>query len=397
MKHSKQAEVGVKKVVHLFFEQQNFTALYEELAEDITWIATDGRELGKNLKKAYQYFLEETGFQDGKLKITKESHCAELLDKNYARIMSIIEIQDESSGLSRRIRMTMLVKREGQGLKIFHVHSSLYNSEIGLRHPQKELRGNMTERIQKAMDNQELKLYIQPQFDIQTQKIIGGEVLIRWMDEGGSVMDPDQFLPLLEKEGSIGILDLYVLENLCRNMAQWIREGDKKIPMAVNQSARNLEFAFQHIRRFIQIVDAYNIPHDLITYEVTETVLLNGTEQIIQTFEELKNLGFTVSVDDFGSGYASFHTLHIVHPGELKIDQSLLRGRKRDVGMEIVIRKIIEMAHELNMDVVCEGIEEEEQLEFLRKAGCDKGQGYLISKPIPIEEFRERYLTAVCV
>lgn len=397
MKHSKQAEASVKKVVHLFFEQQNFTALYKELAEDITWIATDGRELGKNLKKAYQYFLKETGFQDGKLKITKESHCAELLDGGYARVMSIVEVGDTSSGLSRRIRITMLLKREGHAIKIFHVHSSTYNFETELQHFHKPRSENMTGRMQKAIENQELKLYIQPQFDIQTQKIIGGEVLIRWMDEFGSVIEPDQFLPLLEEEGSIGILDLYVLESLCRNMAQWMREGDKKIPMAVNQSARNLEFATQHIRRFIQIVDAYQIPHDLITYEVTETALLHGTEQIIQTFENLKNLGFTVSIDDFGSGYATFHTLHIIHPGELKIDQSLLRGRKRDMGMEIVIRKIIEMAHELEMNVVCEGIEEEEQLEFLRKAGCDIGQGYLISKPLPIEEFRERYLTAICV
>lgn len=397
MKHSKQAEAGVKKVVHLFFEQQNFAALYEELAEDITWIATDGRELGKNLKKAYQYFLEETGFHEGKLKITKESHHAERLDDNYARVMSIVEVSDTNSGLSRRIRITMLVKREGQSLKIFHVHSSTYNFETKRQHCHKQDNENMTKRIRKAMDHHELKLYIQPQFDIQTQEIIGGEVLIRWIDEWGNVIQPDQFLPYLEKEGSIAMLDLYVLESLCRNMAQWIREGDKRIPMAVNQSVKNLEFASQHMQRFIQIVDTYHIPHNLITYEVTETALLHGTEQIIRMFENLKKLGFTVSVDDFGSGYASFQSLHIIHPEELKIDQSLLRGRKRDTGMEVVIRKIIEMAHELEMNVVCEGIEEEEQLEFLRKAGCDKGQGYLISKPLPIEEFRERYLTAVCV
>lgn len=392
MRPCKQVEEVVRKAVHLFFEKQSFEELNRELAEDITWIATGGRELGKQLDLAYRYFLEETHFTARELSIVRETHQVQPLNETYARVTSFLEVCEKRSGKKQRLHITMLVRQEAPGWKIFHVHSSLYLADVVSLHSI-EQKLSMCERIRRAIDAEELKLYVQPQFDIRTQKILSGEVLVRWKDAHGRVIGADRFLPLLEKEGGIRIVDMYVLEQLCRMMAQWREEGSRVLPMAVNQSAGNLGSARQHMQRFTQIVDAYHIPHELITYEVTETALLGRDEQISRMFTELRQQGFTVSVDDFGSGYATFQSLHIIHPDELKLDQSLLRERKKDAGMEIVIRKIIEMAHELKMSVVCEGIEDREQLEFLKQTGCDKGQGYLISRPVPIEEFSETYLT----
>ena len=231
---------------------------------------------------------------------------------------------------------------------------------------------------------------IQPQFSISCGKIVAGEALCRWKSRDGTFIPPDEFIPLFEEYGLICAFDFYMLKKLCEKMKAWMERGRIITPISINQSRLHIDKK-DYIERFCKVVDHYGIPHSYIAFELTESAFVEQYEKMIRLAGELHRQGFQLAIDDFGTGFASLNLLSVVSADILKVDKSLLDSIHTKRG-RTVLEKVIELAHQMEMTVICEGIEEETQLKELRELKCDIGQGYLMGRPIPAEAFEKRWI-----
>lgn len=245
-----------------------------------------------------------------------------------------------------------------------------------------------------AFEKDEFKLFIQPQFDIESGKTVAGEALTRWITKSGEMIMPNEFIPLFEQHGFICEFDFYMLEKLCQTLRHWMDAGMDIQPISINQSRLHISEP-DYLERFCHIVDTYSIPHCYITFELTESAFVEENERMLTLASQLHQMGFQLAIDDFGTGYASLSLLSVVSADILKIDKSLLDGSEVNQRSYVILEKVIEMAHDMGMIVVTEGIETRKQLDFLRELHCDIGQGYLISRPIAADEFKRHWLSPV--
>ena len=248
--------------------------------------------------------------------------------------------------------------------------------------------------VETAIEQDEFLVYLQPKFDITKERIKGAEALIRWNYKGKDFLPPYRFIPFFEKDGSIGKIDDIVLEKVCKTFAQWKKEGKPLYPISVNLSRSRLDDE-KLIDKLVSIVDKYGVDHQLIDFELTESATYDNQEHMLSVLKELRLRGFKISMDDFGTGYSSLSLLTKMPIDTLKIDKSFVdtvateNERKEDI---IVIRHIIALAKELGFVCLAEGAESKNQVDRMRKLGCEIIQGYYYSKPIPIAEYEEKYL-----
>ncbi len=254
------------------------------------------------------------------------------------------------------------------------------------------------EEIEKSMNealkNDEFQVYLQPKYTAKGEIISGAEALVRWFNKRGNMVAPEFFIPVFEKNGFITELDYYMLNKVCKIIKEWLDKGYTPLPISVNIS--RLHFANSHLADIIcEIVDNYEVPHNLIELELTESAFLQNKQILIQTVIELRNQGFLVSMDDFGAGYSSLNSLKDLPLDVVKLDGELFRMTNEVERGLTVIRDTITMAKDLHMKVVAECIETREQVEFLCKVGCDIIQGYYFAKPMPVDQFENRYFSLV--
>jgi diguanylate cyclase (GGDEF)-like protein len=271
----------------------------------------------------------------------------------------------------------------------------LGNSSISIFDP--ALREELLERLaleqalKEAVANNELEVYYQPIFDLHTNDLVGLEALSRWHRSEGAV-SPATFIALAEESGLILDIDKWVLNNACKQLSSWERQGLMTAPLNINVSASH--FAETTMAGHVQdTLHTYGVNASQIHLELTETVLMDEGAQTQQTLQDLQRLGINLHIDDFGTGYASLRYLQRFSAHGLKIDRSFVADLKNPKSFEL-IRAIIAMAHALNMKVVAEGIETSWQRKQLELLGCDYGQGYLLSKPLPAKTV-ERMLQQV--
>ena len=249
-------------------------------------------------------------------------------------------------------------------------------------------------RMHEALDRGEFRPYLQPKWNMTTDQIYGAEALIRWVDSTGNVIPPNEFIPVFEKNGFIEQVDFYMLDSICAYIRQMIDEGREVYPVSINQS-RYLLYDPNYIIRVQEIMLKYRVPKGLIELEITETVFFNEKERMLEVMRNLKEFNMNLSIDDFGSGYSSLNLLRDIPFDVLKIDRGFLDESTQSESGKWILRKIVEMAEGLNLKVICEGVETHEQVEMLLDIGCIYAQGFLYSRPIPIEEFMEKYNTPV--
>ncbi len=247
--------------------------------------------------------------------------------------------------------------------------------------------------MHKALTELEFKVYLQPKWDIVNDRVCGAEALVRWCRPDGTIIPPDNFIPIFENNGFVEQLDFYMLESVCSLLKDTMEKGGKVHAVSVNQS-RLLLHSPDYVENVTSIIKEYEIPPELIELEITETVFENGREDMIRIVGELKQLGVRVAMDDFGSGYSSLNVLKDVPFDVIKIDREFFAGAADNEEAGVILRKIVDMVNELGKQVVCEGVEYAEQVELLRNMGCSCVQGYFYSKPIPAPEFIERYYKA---
>lgn len=240
--------------------------------------------------------------------------------------------------------------------------------------------------METALENGEFHMYLQPKVNLENDRIWGAEALARWQRNDGRFMVPDQFIPLFENNGFIIQLDFYIYECACRVIKEWMEEGLKPVTISVNVSRVHLHNS-DFIEKVTDLIEYYQTPHEYLEFELTESIFLDNTEMAITTMRELRDKGFKVSIDDFGAGYSSLNLLKDMTSDVLKLDKEFFRKGDMKDEEKIIVSSITNMAKQLKMKVLSEGVETKAQLEFLKTIDCDMAQGYLFAKPMPIEDF----------
>ncbi len=239
--------------------------------------------------------------------------------------------------------------------------------------------------LRRALEREELELYYQPQMELQSGKMVGAEVLLRWKHADQGMISPATFIPLAEETGLIVPIGQWILETVCARNKEWERTGLPIVKLAVNISAK--QFRPDLPRMVADILARHELDPQFLELEITESMIMQNVEGVIAMMDEFQLLGIGLSLDDFGTGYSSLSYLKRFPIDKLKIDQSFVRGITKDADDEAITRAIISLSRNLGLRVIAEGVETEDQLSFLRAAGCEKIQGYYYSRPLPEAEF----------
>lgn len=237
-----------------------------------------------------------------------------------------------------------------------------------------------------ALERGEFQMYLQPKVSLENDQIVGAEALTRWLRRDGKLMVPDQFIPLFEKNGFIIQLDFYIYECACKVIKEWMEEGLEPVTISVNVSRVHLNSG-DFLENLLALIERYQTPHEYLEFELTESIFLDNTEIAIDIVRELRNNGFKVSIDDFGAGYSSLNLLKDMTSDVLKLDKEFFSKGDMKQEEKIIVSSITNMAKQLKMKVLSEGVETKAQSEFLKEIDCDMAQGYLFAKPMPIKEF----------
>ncbi len=269
-----------------------------------------------------------------------------------------------------------------------------YVDTIGIFKPEMsnrlEKEQEIVNEMVQALAEEQFIVYLQPKYSLETNAPAGAEALVRWMHPEKGMISPGLFIPVFEKNGFIERLDHYVWEVICKYLRKWIDEGLKPNPISVNISRVDL-YNPQIVDFIINLTDKYDVPHELFQLELTETAYMDNPQVMKQVVSGLKSNGFTVMMDDFGSGYSSLSILKEVEVDILKIDMRFFdnTGSGNDGRSENIIASVVRMAKWLGMPAVAEGVEKAEQVNFLGSVGCEYVQGFYFARPMPIDEYEK--------
>lgn len=267
----------------------------------------------------------------------------------------------------------------------YMVHDVLYTEEIG----QKMLREqHIIDEMDTALAEQQFIVYFQPKYHLKKMAPYGAEALVRWKKPNGEIVLPNEFIPIFERNGFITKLDYYVWEKVCQFIDSELSQGRNPAPISVNVSRVNL-YNPDFMDSLIDLIHRYHIPPHYLNLELTESVFSEDAELIQRAVNYLHDAGFTILMDDFGSGYSSLNILKDVDLDVLKIDMKFFsKGNTAEKGAKI-IEAVIRMAESLDMMVIAEGVEEKHQVDFLNDLGCDYIQGYYFGRPMSQDQYEK--------
>jgi len=277
-------------------------------------------------------------------------------------------------------RAMMAVKTiKGDVLKFCAFYDEQYRSDM--------LKANEIEKdMQESLSRGDFKMYLQPKYRLSDNKMVGAEALCRWIHPTKGLIPPLDFIPLFEKNGFILKLDEYMWEEACRTLRRWKDLGYESIPLSVNISRYHIKHNdLESV--FTRLINEYDISTSLLTLELTESLFLDNPEELNRVMSGLQRMGFKLEVDDFGAGFSSLNMIRNITVDTIKMDKDFLDSEISSEKGKIVVNHTIDMAKDLNLQVVAEGVETEEHVNFLKNSRCDVAQGYYFAKPMPIEEF----------
>lgn len=266
----------------------------------------------------------------------------------------------------------------------------LYNDSM---HQEEQLRQYIEANMHRALAESEYQIYLQPKMNLHTGQIDSAEALVRWQTKERGLLFPDQFIPLFEQNGLCKQLDLYMLEKSCQLLRSWMDAGISPITISINQT-KSLFVSDDYVEKLLQITARYQVSPQYIVLEILEGLAFENSAQLNNTIAYLNQAGFRVSMDDFGSGYSSLNTLGKLHIDQIKLDRMFLmdlRQEQRSSQYEVML-SIFAMAQKLGIETVTEGVEAQKDEALIRSMGCDYGQGYYYSKPIPADVFYHTFL-----
>lgn len=281
-------------------------------------------------------------------------------------------------GLVKQADMAMYRSKQ-LGRDTYCFFDETLNQEASRRH-------QLEVKLRHALERDEFRLHYQPKADLLSGRVTGVEALLRWQPAGQPMVGPDQFIPILEETGLIVAVGEWVLREACRQMVAWQRSGMRSINLAVNLSGRQ----FRHQNLVVQIasiIKETGFDASQLEVELTESMLIDDSESVLAIISGLSAMGISVAIDDFGTGHSSLSYLKRFNVNTLKIDRSFVKDTPGNTEDSAIAMAVIALGHGLHLGVVAEGVETQQQLDFLRAKGCDQFQGYLLSRPVDATAF----------
>ncbi len=342
-----------------------------EIRERIGKIMEKAGTLGSSIQKNYPVYLyagaavnqeQKSGDQNGSRTGTMEEH------------------------LIHNAEFALKHAREETGNALVFYDEGIYQADL--------FEKSIESHMEQALKEGEFKLFLQPKKNLRTGKIDSGEALVRWITKDGSMIYPDQFIPVFEKNGFCAVLDLYMVEQVCIQMRRWLDAGYAPVKVSVNQTKR-LFYQSDYIDKLCKITERYNIPRESIVLEILEGLAAESIPELNKNISILHEKGFKISLDDFGTGYSSLNLLASLEIDEVKLDRGFLAyNGPENKKVEILMTNIIHLAGALHISTVVEGVETKEDESFISGMESDYGQGYYYSRPVPVADF-EKWLESV--
>lgn len=387
-----------------FMTEEKFNVVILDVADfkliNGTYGTKKGNEVLVYLSNAFRYYVKNgllTRYEGDQLLglfHSKVKMDVERINRNINKIAEEAPIpnirikvgiyEDVDTNLSIPIICDRALMAEKSISKDFKTNVAFYTDELN----QKQLAQRQMENdFKSAIANREFKVYYQPKYDVNTESIVGAEALVRWQKTDGTLISPGAFIPLFESDGLVVHLDEYVFESVCQFQKERMENKLPMVPISVNLSRASIYFS-DVVDRYVDIVNQKQIPFECVPIELTESATLYS-EKILEITDQLVNAGFTLHMDDFGSGYSSLTSLNELNFSTVKLDKSLIdyidqvRGKK-------IVQQAIDLGHGLDMKVVAEGVESKEQRDCLKEMHCDMIQGFYYSKPLKQEDFIEK-------
>ncbi|WP_282166397.1 putative bifunctional diguanylate cyclase/phosphodiesterase [Shewanella japonica] len=333
--------------------------------------------------------------------IETPDQAADFVDKLQKQLNAPVQLNEHAIHPAASIGIS-IYPEDGPGAEdlIRHADIAMYSAKAAGSNQWAFFKQQMTENaavrlkteasLHDALKHNEFLLYFQPKLDLKTNRIMGCEALIRWQ-KNGELVPPMSFIPIAEETGIIIPIGRWVIEQSCKVIREWEKKYNYAIPIAVNVASQQFADA-SLVSDIKQLALRYQIRPELLEIEITETSLMNDVDQAIAKLEQLKSAGFGIAVDDFGTGYSSLSYLRHLPITTMKIDRGFVSDLPHDAS---IASTILMLGQQLNLDIVAEGIENQEQLTWLQQHNCQIGQGFFFSKPLPLDEFEAQYFTEI--
>ncbi len=376
------------KIVNDVFGVETGDKLLIRIAGSIRFMAKEGWVYGRLTGDRFAVCLPKDDFSEKKF--LEQADKLSRLSENYIfKIQLHMGVYDISD---RNLRVSVMCDRAN--LAIQTIKDSYENC---VAHYQENLRQDflneqkMINEFDFALRSGAFEAYVQPQVSSQTGKISGGEVLVRWIHPQTGMVPPYQFIPVFEQTGLIAKLDNYMWWLACHKLQEWQNQGLTEQYLSVNISQKDF-YLLDVYQVITNLVEKYQINPKNLHLEITETAIMNNPTEQLPLIHKLREYGFLIEIDDFGSGYSSLNTLKDLHADVLKVDMGFLKETEHEERSRIILKTIISLAKLLDMEVITEGVETQKQVNFLKEYGCDIFQGYHFAKPMPMREFEDKFL-----
>lgn len=306
-------------------------------------------------------------------------------DYNIKISCGVYVINDDAMEVSEMYDRAFLAAKSCKGK--FSQSIAYYNESMVENMRQEQF---VINEVNRAIDEEQFEVYLQPKIDLTTDCSYGAEALVRWKHPEKGMIAPDEFIPVYEKNGIIGKLDQYMWRSVCKLLRRWLDEGREPNPISVNVSRVNI-YNPHLVKILRKLITEYQIPPELLNLELTESAFIEDQDLVMNTMSSLRRLGFKIMMDDFGSGYSSLNVLKDIEVDYLKVDMKFLQDQELSGKAEKVLTSVIRMAKWLHLPSIVEGVETPEQVDFLKCIGCEYAQGYYYAKPLTVAEY-EQYI-----
>ena len=404
--YNKQAFYAKTKEMLLDNPDKNFDLLRINIERFKVLNDLFGESTGDKLLRYIGKFLKEINLPlcvSGRLYADNFVVCYEAGKGDSRRMINTLQMVADSFAINNRTILSFgLYRIDDKTLPVSvmcdRANMALWKAKGNFKNPYCEYDEKMRQQVlkeqkiinamERAIQNKEFTLYIQPKYDIEKGIIIGAEALVRWISLENGFISPGDFIPVFENNGFVYEVDKFIWEESCRYLRKWLDEGREVHPISVNVSRIDL-YDPKLVQHLVDLREKYQLPSQYLELEITESAYTEDPEQIITITRQLREAGFVILMDDFGTGYSSLNMLKDIQIDVLKLDMGFLKSSDYSAKGGNILTAILKMAESLKMQTIAEGVETKEQVEFLKSIGCRYVQGFYYSKPLPVGEFEK--------
>ena len=407
--YNKQAFYAKTKEMLLDNPDKNFDLLRINIERFKVLNDLFGESTGDKLLRYIGKFLKEINLPlcvSGRLYADNFVVCYEAGKGDSRRMINTLQMVADSFAINNRTILSFgLYRIDDKTLPVSvmcdRANMALWKAKGNFKNPYCEYDEKMRQQVlkeqkiinamERAIQNKEFTLYLQPKYDIEKGIIIGAEALVRWISLENGFISPGDFIPVFENNGFVYEVDKFIWEESCRYLRKWLDEGREVHPISVNVSRIDL-YTPKLVQHLVNLREKYQLPSQYLELEITESAYTEDPEQIITITRQLREAGFVILMDDFGTGYSSLNMLKDIQIDVLKLDMGFLKSSDYSAKGGNILTAILKMAESLKMQTIAEGVETKEQVDFLKKIGCQCVQGFYFARPMPAQEYERQFL-----